>query len=460
MNNEEAQLIKTAILDAVQTYMDVYKDKLNFVKTEIAVVKGNGTNKGNKIEIKGKNYDNIMSIGNIVYDKNNVVFVIVPNGQYSNMFVLGKLDDSPTKVVGGTINIGNGAFKVDGDGNVTIKKGTINIGGGNFVVSSTGNTTANSLTITGGSINIGNNFIVGNNGAVTAKSLTVNGGSINLGNGNFVVDSSGNVTAKNLTVTGGSFDIATLTGEENVYMTSYSTQGINYSSGLSPKGGIRSEVSKGSHYLRAYWGDTGGFQIFSDQGNGNPMINFLAEASILEGQGESATFELSNSVDTFFYGTVHNSSGGTVFVSDKNKKHDINYLDTEKSAEFIYDLKPCEFRFNENTSNRLHHGLIAQDVKESMGDKDWGLYVEEKDGDKGLRYDELISDLIATVQSQNERIKKLESQIENLNTLVASVNGSNSDENNSDEEVNPKNKESQNEGNMDVTDDNEETISE
>lgn len=425
MNNEEAQLIKTAILDAVQTYMEVYKDKLNFVKTDIAIVKGNGTNRGNRIEIKGKSYDNVLSIGNVVFDRNNVVYVLIPNGQYSNMFILGKTDDSPNNIVGGYINIGNGAFKVDKNGNVTIKQGLINIGNGKFVVNPSGNTTATSLIIKGGSINLNNKFIV---------------------------DSNGNATVNNLTVNGGSFNIATQSGTQQPYMTSYTTQGIVYQSGISPQGGIESKVTKGNNWLQCYWGNTGGFQILSSSGGGNPMINFLVEPSILEGGSESATFETSSSVSTHFYGTVYNASGGAVFVSDKDKKHDINYLNNNEVAEFIYDLKPCEFRFNENTSDRLHHGLIAQDVKKSMKDKDWGLYIEQSNGEKGLRYDELISDLIATVQSQNERIKELE-RIVSQNTSVTPVEGSNSDSKEEVEQFTTENLESQNEANLSDTDD-------
>jgi formylmethanofuran dehydrogenase subunit D len=425
MNNEEAQLIKTAILDAVQTYMEVYKDKLNFVKTDVAIIKGNGTNRGNRIEIKGKSYDNVLSIGNVVFDRNNVVYVLIPNGQYSNMFILGKTDDSPNNIVGGYINIGNGAFKVDKNGNVTIKQGLINIGNGKFVVNPSGSTTATSLAINGGSINLNNKFIV---------------------------DSSGNATVNNLTVNGGSFNIATQSGTQQPYMTSYTTQGIVYQSGISPQGGIESKVTKGNNWLQCYWGNTGGFQILSSSGGGNPMINFLVEPSVLEGGAETATFETSSSVSTHFYGTVYNASGGAVFVSDKDKKHDINYLNNDEVAEFIYDLKPCEFKFNENTSDRLHHGLIAQDVKKSMKDKDWGLYIEQSNGEKGLRYDELISDLIATVQSQNERIKELE-RIVSQNTSVTPVKGSNSDLNEEVEQFTTENLESQNEANLSDTDD-------
>lgn len=128
-------------------------------------------------------------------------------------------------------------------------------------------------------------------------------------------------------------------------------------------------------------------------------------------------------VDGTIYGNVSSDS-------DKNIKKDIKALNIENSAQFIYSLIPSEFRFKNGTSNRLHHGLIAQDVKESMGDSDWGLFIDKKITDEeyqdvcvngytgeqtqlltaryGLRYDELIADLIATVQSLNNRLKALE----------------------------------------------------
>ena len=126
-------------------------------------------------------------------------------------------------------------------------------------------------------------------------------------------------------------------------------------------------------------------------------------------------------------GTIY---GNVSSDSDKNIKKDIQALNIEDSARFIYSLIPSEFRFKNGTSNRLHHGLIAQEVKESMGDDDWGLFIDKKVDDANysetaineltgeqtqlmtarysLRYDELIADLIATVQSLNNRLKALE----------------------------------------------------
>ena len=102
-------------------------------------------------------------------------------------------------------------------------------------------------------------------------------------------------------------------------------------------------------------------------------------------------------------------------TSDKELKKDIESLG-EESSNFIYSLRPVKYRFKDNQSERYHHGLIAQEVKESMGDDDWGLYVDKnletgESGGKALRYEELIADLVATVQSQNERIKELEKKL-------------------------------------------------
>lgn len=131
--------------------------------------------------------------------------------------------------------------------------------------------------------------------------------------------------------------------------------------------------------------------------------------------------------ELYVEGNIH---GNVISDSDKNVKKDIQALNIEDSAHFIYSLIPSEFRFKNGTSNRLHHGLIAQEVKKSMGDSDWGLFIDKKITDEeyqdvcvngytgeqtrlltaryGLRYDELIADLIATVQSLNNRLKAVE----------------------------------------------------
>ena len=158
-----------------------------------------------------------------------------------------------------------------------------------------------------------------------------------------------------------------------------------------------------SHFGTLY-ADEWGMVIKSPNGE----INFYAPDS---GEGH-CNFNL----EVEMRNTVYDESGSSVISSDKNLKNSIESLNKERSAEFIYSLVPCKFKYNIGTSDRYHHGLIAQEVKESMDklSEDWGLYVEYlSNGElrRGLRNEELIADLIATIQTQNIRIKNLEEKI-------------------------------------------------
>lgn len=147
-------------------------------------------------------------------------------------------------------------------------------------------------------------------------------------------------------------------------------------------------------------------QIISayDALNSNTLARFWGDVEFEAGGGSVTSYK-----NWYFYsGTVYNSGGGAVFSSDKRKKKNIKQLVADKAKAFIMALKPKEFKFKEGTSGRKHHGFIAQEVNDAMYE-DWGLYVEDKEADFiGLRYDEIIADLVAVVQDQEKRIEALE----------------------------------------------------
>lgn len=104
-----------------------------------------------------------------------------------------------------------------------------------------------------------------------------------------------------------------------------------------------------------------------------------------------------------------------IIGSDQEIKKNIQSLDIQKSSDFIYALNPVEYKYKDGTSDRLHHGFIAQELHDSM-QEDWGVYCDAnidtgEKGGKAIRYEELIADLVATVQSQNERIAELEKKL-------------------------------------------------
>lgn len=355
MTQNEMNMIKKAILDAVETFCNARIKQATFVQTEIGVVQGQGTQKGNIVTVKGATYDNILSVGNIIFPQGCVVQLFIPNAQYSNAFILGQLDDTPCNIKGGTINIGNGKF---------------------------------------------------------------------------VVDNQGNATMKSAKITGGGLDIVGADPLEKVYLTSYTlNQGANannpieYVSGMSPKGGMMNKVKFPQRYdLQTVLDICGGQVQWYAQDNTNMYKEFAnclidnidSDPNAIFNIGSGGGDEVNFNCPVKFHDTVYNSQGGTAFTSDRNAKENIKYLSDKESEDFIYSLKPCTFKYK--SGERQHHGFIAQEVKESMSNKDWGVYIDPKiKGDKAeykaLRYEEIIADLVKVVQSQNKRIEELEKKV-------------------------------------------------
>ncbi len=139
--------------------------------------------------------------------------------------------------------------------------------------------------------------------------------------------------------------------------------------------------------------------------------------------GTDDTFDLGSA--SFRWDDVW-ATNTTIQSSDWHKKTAI--LPTRLGSDFIYGLKPKEFVWKDG-GVRTHHGFISQDVKalldeQGVDTKDFAGYIhghtELQDGMDpedfiseeyfGLRLQEFIAPLVATIQEQNERIKALESR--------------------------------------------------
>jgi hypothetical protein len=229
---------------------------------------------------------------------------------------------------------------------------------------------------------------------------------------NWKVNEDGSQTCNDINITGGNIQ---LTGE-NTNETKFLVKNI--------KTGYYWDMSPG--YLR-YYNDKGvqlvNFfpllsQLVLENSNGQQAyispIGMHTDGSIsaqriaLGVDGSYAPLLYVNG-DAQILGTTTLASS-PVISSDRELKKEIEPLND--ASEFVYSLNPCRYKYINGTSDRYHHGFIAQEVKESMGDDDWGVYVDDKEThEKGLRYEELIADLVATIQSQNERIKALEERL-------------------------------------------------
>lgn len=115
----------------------------------------------------------------------------------------------------------------------------------------------------------------------------------------------------------------------------------------------------------------------------------------------------------YVYYLVYDNGGQS---SDEKLKEDIKDL---PSSDFIYKLRPVEFKFKNDERHALHNGFIAQEVQKVAP---WLVDQYYDDGEEYLllRYQEITAGLVDVVQKQDKRIRKLE---ERLSRLEEKING-------------------------------------
>lgn len=158
-------------------------------------------------------------------------------------------------------------------------------------------------------------------------------------------------------------------------------------------------------------------------------------------------------------------SSSAISTSDKNKKHNINIINSNNAKKIINGLLPKTYKFDDGTSGRTHYGLIAQDVEQllielGIDTKDFAAFIKspkineyevdkvdengniildengnsqkeikyeviEGEYDYALRYEEFISPLIKVVQEHEKEIEELKNkntELENeYNDLLSRV---------------------------------------
>ena len=92
-----------------------------------------------------------------------------------------------------------------------------------------------------------------------------------------------------------------------------------------------------------------------------------------------------------------------------------NITSLNDGISLIKGLKPVSYQFCNVESEKIHFGLIAQDVNQILDKDTYALVNYDNEHDQyGLRYDELISPLIKSVQELKDIIDAQASEIEDL----------------------------------------------
>jgi hypothetical protein len=122
-------------------------------------------------------------------------------------------------------------------------------------------------------------------------------------------------------------------------------------------------------------------------------------------------------------------------TSDRNRKTEIG--DSDLGLDFIYQLRSRKYKMIDGTSDRVHYGFIAQEIKYVLDTNNIstqnfagyiaGTYVEEGSGltkeGYALRYEEFISPMVKSIQEMKDMIDAQQQQINSLQATVNSLLG-------------------------------------
>lgn len=309
----------------------------------------------------------------------------------------------------------NGLWYVDGNGNNYMQNLTI---AGKILKDVTSD---GSVTVNGSQLNAMQNLCIGASSMWTGYSVHCHGNAFIDGK-NYV---NGDVVCKNMILGLGASTVTYMTAD-----TYGSTSFIVNSS-------IRHVIgqSEDTFYNKSHFA---GSQYPHICGNGTYLILGYGNTQSLQLDNSKRFMPVADNSYTLGYSGYRwkqvYAAAGSISTSDRNAKKDITELDNQ-SYDFVMGLKPSKYRFIENESNRIHYGLIAQDVEILLGKlgiktddfagfvKSPKIKVDEQtrketiiDGEYeyGLRYEEFIAPIIKAIQMQDKKIKSLESLVTHL----------------------------------------------
>lgn len=432
----------------------------------------------------------LKSGGSTVVDGSRITTGVIDSSNYT--YNSGNFSTSGTAFDLSDGSITSKNFAIDSDGNVYLRK-NINIGlnadgGYNFTVDSDGNVNV-AGTLDAKILKFNGKSVLTSDNKVSAKYLELKGITItdNDGKVTFQVDSNGNVTVQGNIImgSGSSISWSNITGVPTTVTNAYDRANSAYnkaSSALNTADNVSDQVSGWTYgsstfidgakiktgtviasqllggavgllngtekevgKIKITGADTSDFAIelysggalrlranygsvYLWNGRYSTAINLsdLAyfDASVAPANDNSFSLGVLDRRWTQVYATK-----GTINTSDRREKKDIEY-NMDKYSDFFLDLKPTQYKFVHNNSNRYHIGFISQDIEESLNkhgllSTDFAGFVkspvrDEKDASiindykYGLRYSEFIALNTYMIQKLYIKINELETKITQL----------------------------------------------
>ena len=234
---------------------------------------------------------------------------------------------------------------------------------------------------------------------------------------------------------GGTQEYNTLNGRGNLVVGSGSgNEGMTIVTGTSNTGGINfADGTSGDAAYRGYMEYRHDLDAFVFGTSATERIRIDSSGNIRPATDAGYTGHSDLGTSSFRYEDAYVRDGVTT-GSDRNEKE--NITESNLGLAFIKELQPVSYTWKNNSSNRTHYGLIAQDIETWLSDNDknntdFAALIkedisEEQDGSNyryGLRYTEFVSPLIKAIQEQQELIETQQTTINDLKSRIETLEG-------------------------------------
>jgi hypothetical protein len=79
------------LMQGIAYYIKQTIEHSNITAIETGLIVSTGTDEGYKVKLNNLTYDNIKALNGAIFGVNDTIKVVIPNGNYNDMFILGKI---------------------------------------------------------------------------------------------------------------------------------------------------------------------------------------------------------------------------------------------------------------------------------------------------------------------------------------------------------------------------------
>ncbi len=332
-----------------------------------------------------------------------------PNSGYTSSNVIaGYIGNAVTNNATGATIAGGGGSPGQGFASNIVSDDFGTVGGGVINVAGKGNGTGFAATVGGGYLNTasGMEATVGGGHANTASSVdsTVAGGESNIASGALTTVAGGNFN----TASGADSTIAG--GEDNTASGTFAMVA----------GGVENTASGDGSFAAgqyAYATDSGSF-VWCQQ-NGSQCTSSGTNSFVVSVNGPIYFYDGTGGAGCY----LSANSGSWTCSSDRNLKSNIVSIDSRSVLKRVAQMPISQWSMKADSGGHKHIGPMAQDFYSAFGLGDTDKYIAQGDA-QGVALAS-IQGLYQEVQEKEERIRKLEAKLQDLEERMAAFSTGN-----------------------------------